>query len=70
MGSAAVDVEGTMYIYLLKGSNTFEYYRYNTSTKVWETLTNAQGGASGKAFKKFFDRQVVHGVPPSLANLQ
>jgi hypothetical protein len=42
-------------IYLLKGSATFEFYRYLTEGvkdgDVWETLPSAPGGPSGKVYK-------------------
>jgi len=40
------------FVYLLKGSSTFEFYRYNTETDLWSApLANAPGGASGKPYK-------------------
>jgi hypothetical protein len=52
-GLAAVDIGGTTYVYLLKGSGTQEFYRYNTALldAGWETLPTAPGGVSGKTFK-------------------
>ena len=51
-GAVAVAVGGVDYIYLLKGSGTFEFYRYNLNTDVWDTsLPSAPSGASGKTFK-------------------
>ena len=50
--TAAVEVGGVDYVYLLKGSGTFEFYRYNIGTNAWDTsLPPAPGGASGKAYK-------------------
>ena len=40
------------YIYLLKGSGTFDFYRYDVATDVWDlTLPTAPGGVSGKPYK-------------------
>jgi hypothetical protein len=55
-GLAAVTVEypdqtDTNYIYLLKGSGTFEFYRYNIQTGAWQSLADAPGGNSTKPFK-------------------
>jgi len=41
----------TNYIYLLKGSGTFEFYRYNVDADRWETMSPAPFGASGKPYK-------------------
>ena len=50
-GTVAVRSGGIDYIYLLKGSGTQEFYRYNVSTGVWDTsLPTAPGGASGKPY--------------------
>ena len=52
VGAVAVKEEGTNYIYLLKGSGTFEFYRYNADTDVWDlTLPAAPAGVSGKPYK-------------------
>jgi hypothetical protein len=49
---AAVTVGGTNYIYFLKGSGTYEFYRYDVAAKTWDlTLPTAPGGASGKPYK-------------------
>ena len=50
-GAAAVQVGDTSYIYFLKGSATQEFYRYNTLSNTWQSLTNAPLGVSGKSFK-------------------
>lgn len=50
-GACGVMIDGSPYIYLLKGSNTGEFYRYNTATGNWETRTSAPAGVSGKFFK-------------------
>ena len=42
---------GIGYVYLLKGSNTCEFYRYNTELNTWEALPLAPAGASGKTFR-------------------
>jgi parallel beta-helix repeat protein len=51
VGSAAVTYQGTDYVYLLKGSNTFEFYRYNVDDNTWAAMTPAPFGASGRAYK-------------------
>jgi hypothetical protein len=42
-------VNDTGFVYLLKGSGTNEFYRYNTITDTWIELTGAPAGASGRA---------------------
>ena len=52
VGSAAVKVGSDHYVYLLRGSGTYDFYRYNTATDVWDiTLPTAPGGASNKPYK-------------------
>jgi immune inhibitor A len=51
VGQAAVKLGDTTYVYLLKGSGTTEFYRYNTLTNTWATMTPAPFGASNKPFK-------------------
>ena len=50
-GAASVRISDTDYVYLLKGSGTREFYRYNVLRDAWETMTSAPAGASGKTFK-------------------
>jgi hypothetical protein len=51
-GLVAVQVADTEFVYLLKGSGTQEFYRYNATTNTWDvTLPNAPGGLSGKPYK-------------------
>jgi hypothetical protein len=50
-GLAAVNISGTDYVYLLKGSGTLEFYRYKTSDGSWATMASAPVGASNKPFK-------------------
>lgn len=61
-GLASVQRGDTNFIYLLKGSGTTEFYRYNTQTDAWETKANAPLGASGKAFKN--GSCITTGIPP------
>ena len=50
--SAAVQIGEDNFVYLLKGSGTFEFYRYNVGTGVWDSsLPPAPNGTSGKTFK-------------------
>jgi hypothetical protein len=50
--TAAVYVDGADYVYLLKGSATFEFYRYNADTDAWDTsLPVAPAGTTGKPYK-------------------
>ena len=51
VGSAAVSIAGTSYVYLLKGSSTFEFYRYNADANTWAAMPNAPFGASSRPFK-------------------
>jgi len=52
LGMVAVREGGANYIYLLKGSGTYEFYRYNADGDFWDTsLPYAPGGRSGKPFK-------------------
>jgi hypothetical protein len=50
-GAVGVAIGETAYVYLLKGSNTPEFYRYNTLANAWEPRANAPAGLSGKSFK-------------------
>jgi hypothetical protein len=38
------------YLYLLKGSSSYEFWRYNFSDSAWEQMPNAPSGPSGKSF--------------------
>jgi N-acetylneuraminic acid mutarotase len=49
-GAAAVEILSVPYVYLLKGSSTCAFYRYNTVTNIWETMADAPLGASGRTF--------------------
>jgi len=49
-GAVAVTEGGADYIYLLKGSATFEFYRYNVSADAWEAMPNTPMGG-GKPYK-------------------
>jgi hypothetical protein len=52
VSAVAVSEAGTSYIYLLKGSGTFEFYRYNADADAWDTsLPTAPAGTSGKPYK-------------------
>jgi hypothetical protein len=52
VSTAAVRVGGDDYIYLLKGSGTYEFYRYSVGADAWDTSSpTAPGGASGKPYK-------------------
>jgi hypothetical protein len=55
------DQTDTNYIYLLKGSGTWEFYRYNIQADAWETMGTAPNGNSNKPFKNgsclTYDRQ-------------
>lgn len=49
---AAVNQDGTDYVYLLKGSGTNEFYRYDVANDLWDaTLPSAPSGTSGKPYK-------------------
>jgi len=49
--SAPVRIGETTFVYLLKGSKTFEFYRYHPGTGRWSPRADAPTGASGKEFK-------------------
>jgi hypothetical protein len=50
--TAAVQVGGVDYVYLLRGSGTWDFYRYNVGTDAWDSsLPPAPSGASGKSYK-------------------
>jgi hypothetical protein len=52
VSTAAVNDGGVDYVYLLKGSATYEFYRYNIATGVWDSsLPLAPAGPSGKSWK-------------------
>ena len=47
VGSVAVNDGGVDYVYLLKGSGTFDFYRYDVAAKTWDlTLPTAPGGTA------------------------
>lgn len=50
-GCVGLVVQDTPYVYLLKGSSTYEFYRYNTLTNLWQTMASAPSGPSSKTFK-------------------
>jgi hypothetical protein len=50
-GMTVVQVGDTTFVYLLKGSGTGEFYRYNTVSNAWQALPDAPPGNSGKTFK-------------------
>jgi hypothetical protein len=43
--------DSTPYVYLLKGSGTYEFYRYDRRTDAWATMASAPRGTSGKSYK-------------------
>jgi len=49
--AAAVQIDGTDYIYLLKGKSTREFYRFNCSSNTWETLDQAPGGTPTHGYR-------------------
>jgi hypothetical protein len=51
VGSAAVTVGSDNYVYLLRGSGTWDFMRYNVGTDAWETRAPAPGGTSTKPYK-------------------
>jgi N-acetylneuraminic acid mutarotase len=50
-GAAPVKIGAVPYVYFLKGSSTWEFYRYNTAANTWEPQADAPPGLSGKSFK-------------------
>jgi hypothetical protein len=50
-GSVAVVEGGGNFVYLLKGSGTYEFYRYDADNGAWQTLADAPFGYSHKPFK-------------------
>jgi hypothetical protein len=50
-GAAVVQVGDSSYLFLLKGSNTTEFYRYSMPNNTWQARTSAPRGVSGKSFK-------------------
>jgi hypothetical protein len=51
-GAVGVTLGDTGYVYLLKGSQTQEFYRYNTIANTWESRAAAPLGVSGKPWKR------------------
>jgi hypothetical protein len=51
VGSAAVTIGSDDYVYLLRGSGTWDFMRYKVGTDAWETRAPAPGGVSTKAYK-------------------
>jgi hypothetical protein len=54
-------VNDTGRVYLLKGTSTSEFFRYNTVTDSWEPLPDAPGGLSGKLKYKVGSSLAVQG---------
>jgi hypothetical protein len=50
-GAVAVSINGHSYVYLLKGSETTEFYRYDCGANTWAPMAAAPLGASGKPFR-------------------
>jgi hypothetical protein len=51
VAAAGALIGDTAFVYLLKGSNTHEFYRYNAVTNGWQRLTDAPAGYSGRSFR-------------------
>jgi hypothetical protein len=52
VSSVAIEQGGVSYVYLLKGSGTYEFYRYNTLGGFWETVAVPPSGPRTKPYKK------------------
>jgi hypothetical protein len=50
-GMVALTLGDSDFVYLLKGSGTQEFLRYNTGTNTWAGKASAPAGVSGKPFK-------------------
>jgi hypothetical protein len=50
-GGAAVALNGSDYVYFLKGSGTQEFYRYDVTTNAWMPKADAPLGTSGRAYQ-------------------
>ena len=50
-GMVRIPVHDSMFVYLLKGSGTQEFHRYNRFLDAWERMVDAPLGASGKPWK-------------------
>jgi N-acetylneuraminic acid mutarotase len=50
-GAVGVSNQGSDYVYLLKGSNTYEFYRYDVAQDGWTTLPSAPAGNHSKRYK-------------------
>jgi N-acetylneuraminic acid mutarotase len=50
-GAAGVSIRDSVYVYLLKGSNTTEFYRYSIAANAWEPLASPPVGISGRTYK-------------------
>jgi len=51
VGSAAVTIGSDDYVYLLRGSSTYDFYRYKVASDAWEVMPAAPGGVSTKPYK-------------------
>jgi hypothetical protein len=49
-GLAAAELRDTMCLFLLKGSRTSEFYRYNPASDKWTLVASAPTGSSGRGF--------------------
>jgi hypothetical protein len=50
-GMARVTLHDTAFVYLLKGSGTLEFYRYNCLTSAWTRMADAPGGPANRTYK-------------------
>jgi len=48
---AAVRIGSSDYVYMLKGSNTREFFRYDVAANTWATMASPSAGPYGKNFK-------------------
>jgi hypothetical protein len=60
-GLAHAVVSDTGFVYLLKGTSTSEFFRYNTVADSWEPLPDAPAGVSGKTKYKVGSGLAVQG---------
>jgi hypothetical protein len=52
VGAVTVYEAGTNYIYLLRGSGTYDFYRYDADADIWDaTLVTAPAGPASKPYK-------------------
>ncbi len=57
-----ITYDGTKYLYFASGTNTFQFWRYDTETNAWESLPPVPAGPNNKALKGGTGMAYVNGL--------